>query len=285
VATAIDLEQYWSANLGSTVNALSCSAERLSVALDNATGLLYFFNGTRISSINATASIVSTSYCCGRFIFLASDGSVYVTNIDGKIISNFTVPIKYANYVEGIPEGMLFCSYGCALYDIHGKKIWEVPNKDMTGVPSYGDGYIYVPVIMKRELVIINALTGKVVRNITFPSFVYSTDVCGESLAVGTAKEVYLFSIKENATDPEYLWDVGSAFIVGSINFSPKCKYIAISDVAKRVVKIYDSDGNLLYSRYFDSEVSAVAWGWDWQPLLFVGLNNGELYSFYVTPG
>ncbi|UXD22750.1 hypothetical protein IPA_07920 [Ignicoccus pacificus DSM 13166] len=275
---ALDMVHVWTFNAGSTVEGLACSGKTVAIGTSDGSGYVVSCNGTYLSQIKALASMNDVSYCCGKYAFVSSDNNIYLTTENGKLITKIPISFKYNEAVILTPKGILACSSSCAFFNMKGKLIWSFDLGKIAGEPSYYKDYAYVPDVAGKELLILNLTDGKKVGEVFFGEPVYTSDVCGNLLVVGGQKDVYLFNLTD-PTDPKYLWDFNIPGFVGDVKFSPDCNYIAVINMAKNYVHIYDINGQILYSKYFDEPVTAITWGKG----LVVGLQDGTVEAFNVT--
>ncbi|UXD22045.1 hypothetical protein IPA_01155 [Ignicoccus pacificus DSM 13166] len=257
---------------------------------------VYFYDQSfsQINSAYVSGMIMGGSFGYGYFAFVTWDGSVYIFNTDGYLVSSFTASsvTGYTGWWDALmlDDDTVLLSGGAGIrgVDIYTQYGWsvsqEVPPHGVAVYHSGSDLYVYVADYDNDRVNIIDGYSGIQLGSISVnnPNIVAA---CGGYLAVATDNTLYMYSLSD-PTQPRLIW-YQSEFGVTDIAFSPDCQYVAILEgLSSTILKIRDSvNGNLeAYTSVGSDSSSSVAW---WYDLIAVANQDGNVYIYrvdYYTP-
>ena len=233
-------------------------------------------NGNKLKGICTLDEMNDVSYCCGRFGFTNRLGDVFMTDENGNLIKQIDIGLDYEDGITMTKDGFIACCCRCAFFDYNGNKLWDLDVGYVYNGPSHYNGYWYVADDWKKLLIVKD---GNVVNKISYGESAWDTAVCGKLLAVSTETHLYLYDIS-NPTNPKELWNVGGFNKAYQVAFSSNCKYIAVTDVYNKKLKIFNIEGDLIFEKKYKNNVVSVAWKDD-RVAVSVGAN---LFIYHIPP-
>jgi hypothetical protein len=279
VAHSLSLTELWSSTTGGKVKALASSGDgKLGVASAWPDSCAYIFDqsGNLLNKVHGSNWMRDASFSNGIFGFVNYDNYTYLFK-GSTFWKKVYVGGDYDYAITVLPNGFIACSERCAYFDFDGNKRWDVDVGRVENGPVVHKGCVYVANWAWKKLLILNLSDGSTVNEISYGEGAWDTAVCGNYLAVGTWRHLYLYDISDPA-NPRELWRVGEFARAWNVAFSPGCRYIAVSDVGHFKLKIFDVNGKLVFERGYETYVDSVAW---WMDRIAVGVGREvHVYQF-----
>ena len=91
------------------------------VVTRNGSGYVVSQNAAEITS---DGDITDVAPFGGGFLFVDDSGYIIFADMH-NVLAKYEVPNVFAEHVGVSPRGILLCRYGCALYSLKMRKIWE----------------------------------------------------------------------------------------------------------------------------------------------------------------
>ena len=277
VAYSFSLTELWSYETGDKVNALAFSDDgKLGVASQDGCAYLLSQDGGLLNKACGDSDMLDASYSNGVFGFVNYDGYAYLFR-GLAYWRKVHVGDDHNSAITVLPDGFIACKWGCAYFDFSGHKEWDVDVGYVVNGPAVRKGLIYIADSWGK-LHIISKIDGSEANEISYGEPPYDIAVCGNYLAVGAGRHLYLYNVRDPVY-PRELWRVRGFDYAWNVAFSPDCEYIAVSDAYHRKLKIVDLEGNLVLERKYGTQVWGVAW---WGDRIAVGLMNGKVRIYEV---
>lgn len=224
-----------------------------------------------------------------RLAFTNADGTIHIFSTRKLDWKEIEVGEDYSYSLLLTHHGILAAGTAVGLFGRTGKRRWgyALPFSDgaVDGRISGKGDVAYLPVkdyekVGKGAVVILNIPTGAILGTLEFPREVWSTDVCGRYLAIGTDDNVYLYDVSDPLI-PRRLWQLlvnpkGHYYNALSVAFSPDCSYIAFADTDHYKVHVVQREtGVPALELELRSAPVSVAWHRD---RLAIGTAGGDVY-------
>lgn len=227
------------------------------------------------------------SYSNGKFGFVSESGNVYITDESGNLIKTIRVGSDYNRKIVLSPKGFLVCDYGCVSFDYNGKDFWI---KDYLSVAegnlSYYKNYWIIPTSAEffKKVMINSYRYYDVYRLMDFyPDDPRSTAVCGDYLAVATNHRLHLFKFERDESLLSWylkkIWTIDNLDFPTHVVFSPKCKYIAVTDWGEKRLKIFDIKGRQVLEKKYNIEIASIAW---WEDRIAISFKKEGIRMYKV---
>ena len=252
---------------------------------------------TKVCPKNDTMSSVSS--CCGIFVFLSFGAKIYIIKNNGTVLwkGKFSKE-EYHDAVLFDRNGLLFCGRGgCYHMGLKGKEEWRVYASLVLNAPAESSIEVrgrripvyYIPDIRGRVIIVTKGL---VIDYLVFDEPIYSVATCKDLLAVSGKYNVYLYNISE-PFKPKLLWKRGGLDVGFQVAFSPDCKYLVVTNVVSKDMRVFDVNGNEVAVLSYVSEPNCKAKGTEiriytplsvaWRDdLLIIGYREGQVIAFKV---
>jgi len=214
-------------------------------------------------------SMEGASYSHGIFAFVGWDNNVYLFK-GGKYWKKVKVDRDYRRAVTVLPDGFIACYEYCAKFTFDGEKVWDKRIGGIMFRTAVHRGYVYVPDMWKRALLVFRLRNGETVNEIKYGEFASTAVVCRNYLAVGEWNHVYLYDISD-PKNPKELWRKDGFGAITDIAFSPDCNTVAVCDEYNQRLVLLSSSGYLVGKVECENEPLSVAWG---RSVLAVELTN-----------
>ncbi|ALU11493.1 hypothetical protein EYM_01615 [Ignicoccus islandicus DSM 13165] len=294
LANAFELKLMWSFDEPSDriEDMVFSSKGNLGIASWDNCAYVVDLNGHQLGKTCGTWDMDGAGYFNGLFGFVNLDNYVYLINNNGTFWKKIYVGDYHHTAIALLNNGFVACDSYCARFNLNGEKLWDTYVGAYVEDVAIRKGYIYAANSGSQKLQVIDLNTGKVVSEIKYERRPGSVSVCNDYLAV-IAGELYFYDISD-PRNPKLIWKSTGLNVDDNEHspaFSPNCKYVAVADnywfitsIGNSELKIFDVNGDLIYSKYLPG-ITSVAW---WNDVIAVGYLSGkvELYRVinYTSP-
>jgi len=226
--------------------------------------------------------ILSDASCSdGVFGFIDEGGRVYLYK-DLSLWKEIYVGsgFEQGGCIEVLQDGFVACNMGCTYFDFNGVRIWGMHEiQKVAGLAVRGSEYVYAITLQDWKLYVLKQGEDFPVNEISYGEDVLDVAVHGNYLAVTTWHHLYLYDISD-PENPAELWSVGGFDGARSIAFSPDGRYIAVSDMFNRKIKVFDLSGNLVLEKECEMNVSLITW---WEDKIIATLGEDTIQNIVVA--
>ena len=219
----------------------------------------------------------NASYSHGVFAFMNWYGHVHLFK-GGKYWKKVKTDWMYRKAVTVLPDGFVACDTYCAKFTFDGRKVWDREIEMAGHKIAVHRGYVYVPNMWNKELIVLGLDDGDVVNKIKYGEAILTVTVCRDYLAVGGDEHLYLYDIADPA-NPVELWMKDGFYVVSDVAFSPDCNTMAVCDERNQRLVLFSLKGDFMGEVEYDSRPLSAAWGRD--VLAVEVLRNGKT-NIYV---
>ncbi len=258
---ALDLTAEWYFYANGSITSIEFEDGYLGVSSEvsfYSQGCAYIFldDGTLIDKKCIYPGFRDVSYCCDKFIFISPNGITYIYDLNAGTWSNLTINNTYAGKVKLLSDGFVACDTYCGYFYFDGTLKWSMPVNQ-----AYSIDFSNVIVVADQsDLLFIDPSNGALLDRLTFNETIYDIKVCSDKLIIGKTTSLTLYSLDADGLPLREEWSYGGLNGVFSVDFSPDCNEVIISDRWNWAFKIFDLGGNLLLDKG-SSEITAVGWG------------------------
>ena len=276
------LSVLWTARLRGAITsvALSESGGLAAVSDKDDCATVFDSSGAVLGRVCSVGKVLYTSYCCGWYGFIDSEGYALFIDDRGKPVRSVRVGTEYSRAIAMAADGFVVCSSSCAMFDYSGRLEWMEFALSVPNSPAQRGSYWYIPSnYISPEVKVVRG--GTTLNYIEYEyDEVIDVDVCGYYLAVSAESSIALYDLSD-PQDPELIWGQGLEQ-GGQLAFSPDCRHVAVADTGAAELNVYRVHGELSKQLLLTKPVSAVDWRGE---RLAIGSKDGLLrvLSFRTT--
>ena len=116
----------------------------------------------------------------------------------------------------------------------------ELSRRSCEGSLATSGAFAYIPTVTGAlyQIRLSENFGCEKVTEIKYREAVWSADLCGNRLAVGTASSLYLYEL-DSSNKINLVWKVMNLELPWKVTFSPDCEFIAVSELLGKRVRIY----------------------------------------------